>query len=176
MATARQAVEAIDANLRLPTGLARWHADQLRNADMLPRTQGLPAQISSADIALIVLSVLSGTASDPARIAEYAALRPGTGGPTLLDVLARFIDDPANFFELTIDQFVPAASATFRSADNSIATIHFSNDEHHPRPAFQRVAILGPGPLIHLAQAIKAAPPVRSGRRSIRSRFAHIAR
>jgi hypothetical protein len=174
MATARQAVEAIDANLRLPDGVARWHADRLRSAGMLPSTQGKPAQISSADIALILLSILTGTASDHVRVAEYAALRPGSGGPAFLDVLARFIDDPNDLFEVTVDQFVPAASATFRGADNGIVALHFASDEPHQRPAFERVAVVGPAPIIHLAAAIKAAPPVRPGRRRRRNRFARI--
>ena len=171
MATARQAVEAIDAVLRLPRGVARWHADRLRTAGQISSTQGRPEQISSVEIARILLSVLVGTASDTRLVGEYLDLRPDTGGPTLVETLAGFVDDPADFFEARIDGFAPGAMLTFRAADRGIRTLHFTELEPRPRPAFDRYSTLPAGALIELTAAIKSAPPVRVGRRRVAARW-----
>lgn len=172
MATARQAVEAIDAILRLPRGVARWHANRHRAAGLISSTQGKPEQLSSQEIAHILVSVLIGTASDTRLVGEYLALRPIDGGAPLVDVLAGFIDDPADFFELRLDGFAPGASLTFRAADRGIRTLHYSEREPRPRPAFDRYAVLPAGALIELVAALKSCPPVRVGRRRVCERWA----
>ncbi|RTL95474.1 hypothetical protein EJV44_12250 [Ancylobacter aquaticus] len=172
MATARQAVEAIDAVWRLPRGVARWHADRLRTAGLISSTQGRPSPMPSRDISHVLLSILTGTASDTSRIAQYADLRPDTGGPPLVDAVAAYVDNPADFFELRIDQFAPGATLTYRAADRGITTTHFAEREPRARPAFDCLAVLPAGALIELAAALKSAPPIRVGRRRVAERWA----
>lgn len=171
MATARQAVEAIDAVLRLPRGVARWHADRLRTAGQISSTQGRPEQISSQEIARILISVLVGTASDTRRVSEYLELRPDPGGPTLAETLAGYVDDPADFFELRVDGLAPGATLTYRAADRGMQVNHYTEREPRPRPAFDRFTTLPAGTLVELAAAIKSAPPVRVGRRRVAARW-----
>ena len=172
MATARQAVDAIDAVLRLPRGVARWHADRLRTAGQIASTQGRPQQISSREIARILISVLVGTASDTRRVSEYLELRPDTGGPPLAETLAGYVDEPADFFELRVDGFAPGAVLTYRAADRGMHVAHFTELEPRSRPAFDRYSILPAGSLVELAAAIKSCPPVRVGRRRVAARWA----
>ncbi|MGA0564469.1 hypothetical protein ACO2RV_18645 [Ancylobacter sp. VNQ12] len=171
MATAKQAVDAIDTVLRLPRGVARWHADRLRTAGQIASTQGRPEQISNQEIARILISVLIGTASDTRLVGEYVSLRPDTGGPPLVETLAGYIDEPEDFFELRVDTFVPGATLTYRAADRGMHVIHYAEREPRPRPAFDRFALVPAGALIELVAAIKSAPPVRVGRRRVAARW-----
>ncbi len=172
MATARQAVEAIDAVLRLPRGVARWHADRLRTAGQIASTQGRPEQISSRDIARILISVLVGTASDTRLVGEYLNLRPATGGPPLVETLAGYVDDPADFFELRVDGFAPGATLTYRAADRGMHVATTPNASRAPGRRSIAIPSLPAGTLIELAAAIKSCPPVRVGRRRVAARWA----
>ena len=172
MATARQSCEILDETLRLPNSTARWHADRLRGAGHLANNQGRPEQASAGDVALILLSLLLGSpaTSASAIVPAYANLRT-PGGPTLGDALAGYIEKPEDFFELRLSTIAPAATLIFRAADHGIRTVVYSTDEYYPRPAFERLAILGADSMTRLSAAIASAPPVRVGGRRIADRY-----
>lgn len=176
MATARQATGILDAILRLPDGTSRWHADRLRGAGNLPSTQGRPIQVTSADIAMILLSLLLGApaTSSAGLVPAYAELRPIDGGATLGDTLAGFIDDPSDYFELRLSHHSLEATLTFRRADHGMAVTIYSSDDHRDRPAFERLSVLGADAMTRLSSAIAAAPPVRVGRRRTIDRYRRI--
>lgn len=178
MVTAKQAVEIIDAILRLSDGTARWHADRLRAEGMIPATPGKPEQTDSRHVALLLLSILSGQPphSSAALIAEYAGLRPTTGGKTLVETLAGFIETPHDFFELRIDNFSVSAVLTYRGADNGMQVASFNTYGHQPRPAFERVSILGASTFTELAQAIATTEPPKIGRRRTIDRYRRLER
>lgn len=178
MATAKQAVEIVDATLRLTDGTARWHADRLRAGGMLPSTPGKPEPVDSGHIALLLLSILSGQPphSSAALIAEYAGLRPTSGGKTLVEALAAFLEKPHDFFELRVDVFQRAAVLTYRGADNGMQVASFNTYSHQPRPAFERVSILSASTLTELSQAIAAVEPPRMGRRRTIDRYRRLER
>lgn len=176
MATARQAVAIIDDTLRLASGTARWHADRLRAEGMLPSTPGVPEQVDNGHVALLLLSIVSGLPphSSAALIAEYAALRPSAGGKTLVETLAGFIEKPHDLFELRVDTFRPSAVLTYRAADNGMQVAVFTSYDHQPRPAFERVSIIGPSTFTELSQSLAAAEPPRLGRRPTVDRYRRI--
>ncbi|MER9687144.1 hypothetical protein [Mesorhizobium sp. M0139] len=178
MATAKQAVEIFDSTLRLSDGSARWHADRLRAEGMLISTPGKPEPIDGGHIALLLLSILSGLPphSSAGLVAEYAGLRPTTGGKTLVETLAAFIDIPHNFFELRVDNFSVSAALTYRGADNGMQVASFNTYGHQPRPAFERVSILSASTLTELSQSLAAAEPHRAGRRRTVDRYRRIER
>ncbi|TIL23672.1 MAG: hypothetical protein E5Y88_22365 [Mesorhizobium sp.] len=165
MATAKQAVEIVDAVLRIPDGTSRWHADRLRADGLLPSTPGRPDQLAAKHVALLLLAVLTGlpALSSAPMIAEYAALRPMTGGGTLAETLAKFIESPGDFFELRVDQHAPGATITYRGSDHGMRVETFASPIHYPRPAFDRIAVLGADGMIRLSAALADAPPVRLG-------------
>ena len=167
MATAKQACDILDNVMRLPPRTAQWHASRLRMAGQLPATQGLPAQVTAADIAAVLIAVVTSST----MVDDYLGLRAGSGGPTFGKVLADFIDAPNDVFEIVIDTLAPGASATFRDADHGMQTIAFYPLEPKHRPAFERNVRLGPEIFIRLAAAIAAAPEVRAGRPRLRERF-----
>ncbi len=167
MATARQTCQIIDDVLRLPENTARWHADRLRGEGLLPATQGRPEQIDSAETARLLLAVLVGTSD----IQSYLAMVPILGGATFGTTLANFINAPNDLLELRIDAAAPGATLTFRGYDNGVRTSTFASAERHSRPAFDREIRIGPEVFVHLAAAIRNAPPVRVGRRRLSERY-----
>ncbi|WP_394891001.1 hypothetical protein ACG873_06635 [Mesorhizobium sp. AaZ16] len=173
MATARQACEILDATLRLPDGTARWHADRLRGVGHLASTQGRPTQATSNDVALILLSLMLGSPATSAAdmVPAYAALRPIEGGPSLGDALAGYIDRPDDFFELSVNTISPGATLTFGGEDHGMRVATYATEDYQPRPAFDRVAIIGADTMTRLSSAISAAPPVRVGPRRVGDRY-----
>jgi len=167
MATLRQTCEALDDILYLPASSARGHAQRLRGVGMLPANQGLPTQISSEHIAKIVLAIAVGSP----LVADYLALRPGSGGPTFGTILAGFIDHPNELLELTIDSLAPGASVTFRGVDHGVQTVAFYPATPSPRPSFDRHVRFGPDIFIKLAASIANAPEVRAGRPRLIDRY-----
>ena len=176
MATHRQACAILDAVLRLPDGTARWHADRLRGAGNLPSTQGRPTQAASADVALILLSLLLGPPATSAAglVPAYATLS-APGEPSLGDALADFVKEPADFFELKVDITAPSATLTYRGTDHGMRVTTYSPDEYWARPAFDRFAVLSADTLTRLASAIASAPPVRVGARRVTDRYRRFA-
>ncbi len=176
MPTARQANNIIDSTLRLSDGTARWHADRLRVAGLLPSTQGKPEPVENKHIALIVLSILSGLPphSSSDLVDEYASLRPTTGGKTLVKTLAGFIGMPHDFFELRVDVFAPSAVLTYRGGDNGMQVASFNSFGHQPRPSFERVSILGASTMTELSHALAAAEPPKVGRRQTVDRYRRV--
>ncbi|MCB4771803.1 hypothetical protein LGR54_24635 [Ancylobacter sp. Lp-2] len=132
----------------------------------------MPTPLTSTEIASILLSTLTGTASDSWRIGEYLDLHPLTGGPSLVETMAVYVNTPDDFFELAVDAFTTAAVLTFRAADRGIRTTHFADREPRLRPAIDRFTTLPAGTLVELAAAIKSCPPVRAGRRRVAARWA----
>ena len=166
-ATAKQACQILDSCLGLADDTARCHADMLRGSGRLPSTQGRPEIISSRHVALLLTSLLLGSAT---RVSAYATMRDADG-KRFIDVLAEFIDRPHDFFELRLDTFAPGASLTYRAADRGMAVSTFTTDDRHARPAFDRFAVLGADTMTRLATAIASAPPVRVGRRRAVDRY-----
>jgi hypothetical protein len=174
MATSRQCCEYIDAVLRVPEGVASDNADVLRGVGLLPSTQGKPSHLDSHHVALILISTLLGnhrSTGHAARIAEYAVMLPIVGAHTFNQTIAGFIDQPHNLFEVRLDLSAPSATITHRRADNGMAVTSYLSPNPHPRPAFNREAVVGPQVFVQLAAKIKAAPPVRSGRRGSLDRY-----
>ncbi|PTE08215.1 hypothetical protein C9427_21445 [Mesorhizobium helmanticense] len=145
---------------------------------MLPSTQGVPVPIDSVHVALLLLSILSGLPphSSAALVAEYAGLRPTSGGETLVETLAGFLDKPHDFFELRVDAFAQAAVLSYRAEDHGMQVASFHTHSHQPRPAFERVSILGASTLTELSQAIAATEPPRLGRRRTIDRYQRLER
>jgi hypothetical protein len=172
-ATARQACQIIDLTFRMSDGTTREHAHWLRRAGMIPSTQGIPSEIDNEHIALILLSVMTGLPahSSAALIAEYADMRPTTGGDSLVVTLARFLTCPHDLFELKIDNLRAGASIVFRGADSGMQVASFSTQHHYPRPAFERVSIVGAHVFTQLSQAIATAEPPKLGRRRTVDRY-----
>ncbi len=167
MATARQVCRIIDETLRLPENTSRWAADRLRPAGLLPSTPGDPVDIDSGHAAHILLAVLVGTNG----IRAYLDMRPISGGMTFGEVLAGFVQHPINLLELTLDASAPAAVVTYRGEDNGVRTDTFVGAAPHQRSEVSREVRLSASAMIHLAAAIRNAPPVRAGRRRISERF-----
>jgi hypothetical protein len=168
MATAKQAVEIIDATLRLSNGTARWHADRLRAAGMLPSTPGKPEPVDNQHVALLLLSILSGLPplSSAALVADYAELRsPQNWSGTLAGALAHLIGEPEKFLEIKVSNFAPSAVLTIRIPDGVVDVASFTTNDHQPRPAFERFSVMGASTLTELSQALAAAEPPKRGRR-----------
>ena len=166
MATLRQTVEILDDAFSV-AGTGRLHADSLRAAGLIPKSQGKPAPIASQHVALLLMSVLLGEPSSqdhPDRVQSYAALRPGEGGPTLGQVLSSFVDSPHDLFTFTLDLSSLSASVTLRQANRGMATIIFSSDESRVS-AIERTATMTGGTLTSISAAIANAPEVKTGRR-----------
>lgn len=167
MATALQACAALDAALRLSPKTATWHAARLRAASLLPSTQGKPEQLSSSDVAKILLAIVTSTAV----ISDYLEMPCTAGGSTFGEQLANFVERPFELFSIEIDANSPSATITYRAADHGVRTVTFEARERRPRPAFEKQVRLGPDIFIRLAAAIKSAPEVRAGRRPLRERY-----
>ena len=175
MATSKQVVSILDDVLAM-AGTARRHAVALRAGGQLLSTQGRPEALPSDQIALLLLSILIGTPTGDGHavlVSTYAAMRTGTGGPTLAAVLTSFVDDPHGLFELRVDMNGPGASVTVRQPDNGMATLAFHSDWRCDRPAFDRLAIMDGGLLVRLVAAIRNAPVIRAGRRRRHARFSN---
>jgi hypothetical protein len=173
-ATSRQCCEYIDAILRVPEGVASDNAEALRGVGLLPSTQGKPSHLDSYHVALILISTLLGnhrSTGHATRVAEYSAMLPIEGGHAFGQTIAGFIDRPHDLFEVTLDLNAPGAVVTHRRADNGMAVTSYLSPTPHSRPGFNREAIVGPQVFIRLSADIKAAPPVRSGRRGSLDRY-----
>jgi hypothetical protein len=171
MATAKQCIDIFDEALGVAS---RFHAESLRGAGMLPSTQGRPEQLGADHVALLLLSVMIGqpvSTGHAELVTAYSAMRVGAAGPTLASILARYIDEPHDLFELKIELDAPGASLTFRRPDRGIATIVFYASRPTSGPALERYAIIDGNLLTKLVSAIKAAPEVKAGRRRRTKRF-----
>ncbi|MBB4571737.1 hypothetical protein [Rhizobium leucaenae] len=167
MASAKQACQALDDALRLPPNTAAGYAHRIRAQGLIPATQGKPEQISSAEIAAILIAVVTSSAT----VAEYLDLHAISGGATFRETLARFIDKPYDLLDLRIDTVAPGAVLTFRGHDHGVQTKVFTSDAPTTRPAFQREVRVTPDVLISLHAAVAAAPEVRAGRPPTRDRY-----
>lgn len=167
MATALQSCQAINDALRLPAGTAEGAARRIRGQGCIASTQGRPEQISTGDIAKILIAVVTSSSV----VEDYAAMRPVSGGPTFVEMLAEFIDEPNDLLELRIDAAAPGAVVSFRGADNGVQTVMFEPEDPQPRLAFRREVTLTPDVLIRLAASFAAMPEVKAGRPSNRNRY-----
>ncbi len=172
MASAKQACQAIDGVLRLPANTAGGYAVRIRAQGIIAATQGKPEQITSADIAAILVA----TVTSSAVVADYLSMRPVSGGAVFGETLARFIDQPNNLLELRIDAAVPGAVLTYRGADTGVRTQVFEPENTPARPAFQSEVRLGPEIFINLATALASMPEVRAGRPRLRERYRRMER
>jgi hypothetical protein len=175
MATTRQAIDIIDRTFGLAPGSTRTHADRLRAARLLPCTKGTPTALRPDETALLLLSVLSGTAANPPITADAAGMIGDTGW-TLRDALAHCLSRPSDLFEFRLDLSAPGASLTHRGADGGIRLDLFRSPRQYPRPAFDRVAIVDANTWTRFALAISAAPPIHVGRRRQADKFNRRAR
>jgi hypothetical protein len=175
MATTRQATDIMDRTLGLAPGTTRTHTDRLRAARLLPCTKGTPTALTPGETALLLVSVLSGSAANPAITADALAMR-GEADWSLGEALAQFFGRPDDLLELRLDLSAPAATVTYRSADGGIRIDHFASPRRYARPAFKRVAIVDANTWTSLAIAISAAPPVHVGRRRQADKFNRRAR
>ncbi|MGO4564802.1 hypothetical protein AB4Z52_06975 [Rhizobium sp. 2YAF20] len=167
MATALQACVALDEALRLPPKTALWHARRLRAAGIIPSSQGRPEQVGAADIAKILIAIVTSSTV----VMDYFRMPCSAGGASFGETLANFIERPNDIFDIILDANAPAATLVYRAADHGIQTLSFEARERRPRPALEKQIRLGPEILIHLAAAIKSAPEVRAGRRPLRERY-----
>jgi hypothetical protein len=176
MASARQVVAILNDILNIGES-ARFHAESLRTAGLIPSTQGKPTQLDPEHIALLLISVLLGepcAAGNAELVDEYAAMRPTNGGEPFGKLLASFIERPEDFFELRLMLDTPTAVVTFRQPDRGMTTIAFRGHSRRAAPAFERFAVLDGNLLATLSAAIRNAPPVKAGRRRRASRFSNI--
>jgi hypothetical protein len=166
MASSRQVVGIVDEIFDLD-GTGRYHAEFLRAAGVLPSTPGRPEPLAPEHIALLLVSVLLGepcASHTPERVLDYAKMRPGAGGPSFGDVLAKFITDPHDCFQVRVDLNSPGAVLTFRQADRGMATVMFESEARHTA-GIERYATIDGGTLTKLSAAIANAPEVKAGRR-----------
>lgn len=167
MATLKQACEIIDDVMRLPSPTARWHAQRLQSAGIVPTNPGVPAQVPAEDVAAVLLSALVGSSFAP----DFIDLRMGSGGPTLAAVLGSFLERPRELIEVTIDKPRLEAAISFTESDGTVQRISFYPETQHLAPAYDCTIRINGDAVQRLRQAIAEAPPVRAGRPSTRRKI-----
>lgn len=167
MATLKQVADIIDDVMRLPSPTARWHAQRLQTAGVLPTNPGVPAQVPPEDVAAVLLSVLVGSSFAP----DFIDLRMGSGGPTLAAVIGSFLERPRDLIEVTIDKPQLEAAISFTESDGTVQRISFYPEAQHLAPAYDCTIRVAGDVVQRLRQAIAEAPPVRAGRPSTRRKF-----
>lgn len=99
---------------------------------------------------------------------NFAALRLGTGGPTLASALGSFLEGNRDLVELTIDRASLSASIDFHEKGGAIDRVSFYADQPHAPPSFDCTIRVAGDVFKRIRQAIAEAPEVRAGRRPIR--------
>jgi hypothetical protein len=140
----------------------------LRVAGRLRGQQGVPTDLSSREMVLILIAALLGTpaGATPERVMEYADLASCEGG-TLADGLAMLFDRPGGVVRLTIDINEPAA-VLIAERDGETHVLHFGP----PEVDFTRCAILSGDNLSRIQNMVRALPLKRAGRPQNRARYA----
>lgn len=168
MATANQFAGVLSRALDMSEGRVQWCSASLRTAGCLRSSQGVPIDLSNAEMALVLIAALLGTpaGSTAGRVMQYARLA-STGGGTLADSIAVLFSRPADLVRLTLDVAQPAAVLIIEG-DGETHVRHFGP----PEADFSRCSILSGDNLSKIQRMVRALPVKRAGRPQNRARYA----